>query len=132
LVLLLARSSGYTTPLNHRFRGGRFNHQKGVIMPNFGAEVSHDLGEKEATARLRGFSDALRAKYADQVKNLEESWNEDGSLTFSFKTMGLKIGGDICVGEDTVKLDGKLPFAAVAFKGKIEQEIREQLERVLR
>ena len=100
-------------------------------MPSFGAEVRHDLGEEQAKARLKGFSDALRAKYQDQVKNLEETWNEDGSLSFSFKTMGLKIGGAIHIGEDKVKLDGTLPFAAVAFKGKIEQEIRAQLERVL-
>lgn len=100
-------------------------------MPSFGAEVNHSLGQEEATKRLKGFSDALRQRYQDQVKNLEETWNDDGSLTFSFKTMGLKIGGDIHIGEEQVKLDGKLPFAAVAFKGKIEQEIRAQLERAL-
>lgn len=101
-------------------------------MPSFGAEVSHDLGQEQAAARLRGFADALRARYQDQIKDLEETENEDGSMSFSFKTMGLKIGGDIHVGDDTVKLDGKLPIAAIAFKGKIEKEIREQLERVLR
>ena len=100
-------------------------------MPSFGAEVDHDLGREEATKRLKGFSDALRARYQDQVKNLEETWNDDGSLSFSFKTMGLKIGGDIHVDDSKVKLNGSLPFAAVAFKGKIESEIRNQLKRAL-
>lgn len=101
-------------------------------MPSFNAEVDHDLGKEQATEKLQGFSDALRQRYQDQVKNLEETWNDDGSLSFSFKTMGLKIGGDIEVTDDKVRLKGSLPFAAVAFKGKIEQEIRTQLERALK
>jgi hypothetical protein len=101
-------------------------------MPSFTAEVPHGMGREAAAGRLKGFADKIRDRYKDLVKNVEESWGDDGTLNFSFKTMGLTIGGTIEIGDDAVKLDGTLPFAAIAFKGKIEQEIRSQLEKALR
>ena len=100
-------------------------------MPSFSAEIPHGLGRDQATERLRGFTDRIRNKYKDQVSDFEESWTEDGQLSFSFKTFGFKIGGQVAVDEDKVNLTGELPFAAVAFRGKIEQEIRDQIAKAL-
>ncbi len=100
-------------------------------MPGFGAEVSHTLGCDAATERLKGFADRLRQRYKDQIKNIEESWDEEGRLHFAFKSMGMKIKGTITIDDDGVKLEGSLPFAAIAFRGKIESEIRRQLEKAL-
>lgn len=99
-------------------------------MPGFSTEVAHQLGRQEATERLKGFLDKVQEKYKDQVKNLEGEW-EEHILTFSFRTFGFNISGKLTVEEELAKLEGKLPFAAVAFRGKIEKGIREQLEKTL-
>lgn len=95
-------------------------------MPGFNIDVPHTLGEEEASNRLRGFFAKVREKYQSQVSDLEETW-DDNRLSFSFKTYGFAITGTGTVLPDAVKLEGDLPFAALPFKGKIEQSIREEL-----
>ena len=99
-------------------------------MPKFSTETPHALGLPEATERLKGLLEKIRQRYQDQVSDMEESWQDD-KLTFSFKTYGFKIQGILTVLADSVKLDGELPFAAMMFKGKIEQSIHGELEKVL-
>lgn len=99
-------------------------------MPGFEIEVPHSLGKAEATERLKSFSDKIRDRYKEQVSDLEESWSDD-ALTFSFKTFGFKVGGTITVEEESIKLDGNLPIAAMAFKGKIQSEFQGQIERLV-
>ena len=95
-------------------------------MPGFKIDVPHQLGQEEAADRLKGFFEKVREKYQSQVSNLEETW-DDNKLSFSFKTYGFAIKGTGTVLPDSVNLEGDLPFAAVAFKGKIEQSIRAEL-----
>ena len=52
-------------------------------------------------------------------------------LTFSFTTYGIQIQGTLTVEEAAVTLDGTLPFAAIAFKGKIESSLSEELRKAL-
>ena len=99
-------------------------------MPSFSTEVSHGLGKETAVERLKGFLDRVRERYQNQVSDLEESWEQD-VLNFAFKTYGFNIAGNVAVEEDKVCLDGNLPFAAVAFKGKIEQSIQDELSKAL-
>ena len=99
-------------------------------MPGFNIGVPHVLGQEEAANRLKGFFEKVREKYQSQVSDLEETW-DDNKLTFSFKTYGFAIKGQGAVLPDQVNLVGDLPFAAVAFKGKIEQSIREELVKEL-
>ena len=99
-------------------------------MPGFSTEVPHSLGQEQATERLKRFVDLVRERYQDQVSQIDGSW-EDNKLGFSFTTYGFKISGDLTVEESVVIMDGKLPFAAVAFRGKIEQGIKSELEKAL-
>ncbi len=99
-------------------------------MPSFSTEVPHQIGQEDATNRLKGFMDKVRNRYKDQVSDLSESW-EENVLTFAFKSYGFKISGTLTVEDAAARLDGKLPFAAVAFKGKIQQSIATELEKVL-
>ncbi len=99
-------------------------------MPSFKAEVSHQLGQAAATERLKGFADKIRERYKDQVSNMQESWG-DNSLEFSFKTLGLSIKGKINIEDTVVKLNGTLPFAALPFRGKIENSIKDELAKAL-
>lgn len=95
-------------------------------MPKFSIEVPHQLGQEEAVRRVQGLLQRVKDKYQSQVSDLEESW-ADNVLTFKFKTYGFKIGGTLCTSADNVKLDGDLPIAALAFKGRIQQTIRDEL-----
>ena len=99
-------------------------------MPSFQAEVPHQLGQQAARERLDSFLENLRNEFKDQVKNLQGDWDDD-KLTFSFRTYGIDIKGTLHVEEEIVKLDGQIPFTAMMFKGKIEQSIRGELEKVL-
>jgi hypothetical protein len=99
-------------------------------MPSFNTEVAHQLGKEQATERLKGLMGEVRNKYKDQVSDLQEEWQGD-TLNYSFKTYGFTIKGDLKVNEDAIVMNGSLPIAALAFRGKIEQSIRSELEKRL-
>jgi hypothetical protein len=99
-------------------------------MPSLKLAFPHQLGQPEAVARLQKLLTRVKDKYQDQVSNLQESWNEN-TLTFSFSTYGFKVNGDVIVEPSEVRLDGQIPFAAMVFKGKIENALKEQLAREL-
>ncbi len=99
-------------------------------MPGFNAEVPHQLGKEPATERLKDFVDKVRKRYKDQVSAMDGSWDES-TLTFSLTTYGFTIDGTLVVDDDKVTLVGNLPFAAIAFRGKIQQAIAAELEKAL-
>jgi hypothetical protein len=99
-------------------------------MPSLKLEFPHNLGQQEAIDRLKTLLTKVKNKYQDQVSDLQESWT-DNTLTFGFSTYGFKIGGNVVVEPDEVKLDGQIPFAAMMFKGKIESALRDQLAKEL-
>jgi putative polyhydroxyalkanoate system protein len=116
--------------LNHEYYISSTAFGEGIIMPKFGVRVPHTLTKDEARSRLERFIDMLTAKSGNQVSDLQQSWEGD-TLKFGFKTYGIAISGGITVGENELDLAGDLPFAAMMFKGKIESEIREQLEKIV-
>jgi len=99
-------------------------------MPAMKVEVSHSMGKEAAMERLKTLMDKIQEHYKDQVKDVQQSWDGD-KLNYSFKTFGLKITGTVSIEEDKVTLDGKLPIAAMAFRGQIENSIRTELEKQL-
>ena len=99
-------------------------------MPSFGSEVQHQLGQAGAIARLETFVNKVREQYQGQVSNLTEEWN-DHELTFSFSAYGIQIQGTLTVEEALVRMTGTLPFAAIAFKGKIESSLADELQKAL-
>jgi putative polyhydroxyalkanoate system protein len=99
-------------------------------MPKFGVRVPHTLTKDEARSRLERFVDVIEQKYADKVSDLKQSWEGD-VLRFHFKSYGIAIDGEITVADNALNLVGDLPFAAMMFKGKIESEIRDSLEKIV-
>lgn len=99
-------------------------------MPSFNTEVEHQLGQQEATVRLKKLLDQVREQYRDFVTEVVGDWNNN-VLTFSLKTYGFKIDGTLTVEDQLARLHGNLPFAALAFRGKIEQSITGELRREL-
>ncbi len=99
-------------------------------MPQFRTEVTHSLGKQPATERLMRFIDRVRQQYADQVSDVEGQWR-DHIMTFSITTYGFTISGTLTVSDDRVDVQGRLPLAALPFRGKIEQAIGAELQREL-
>lgn len=99
-------------------------------MPKITISVPHQLGQQEASERLQRFVTRLKEKHQDQVSNLEEEWSGN-TLKFRFKTFGFQFQGTGNVSENDATLDVDIPFAAMMFKGKIESEMRDTLNRVL-
>jgi len=100
-------------------------------MPKLVMSVPHTLGQAEALSRVQGLMAKLKERNQEKYSNLVEEW-QDNSLMFGFSTYGLKLKGTMNVTDTAVNIDGDLPFTAVMFKGRIEKEIRETLERYLR
>lgn len=99
-------------------------------MPGFSTEVPHSLGKEQATEKLNSFLDKIQEKFKDQISEMDGSWNND-VLSYSFTTYGITVNGTMAVADESVKLDGQLPFAAMMFKGKIMDSMRIALEKAL-
>jgi hypothetical protein len=100
-------------------------------VPKIHFEIPHPLSAADAKEKLQRFVEALQSKFQDNVSELSQGWNGD-SLGFGFKTFGIKIVGKIDVEDKRIIVDGDLPLTAMMFKGKIESEMRQQLERLLK
>lgn len=100
-------------------------------MPKLSLSVPHRLGKERATEMVKNFAEKIHDRYQDQAKDVEHSW-EDNKLQFSFRTMGMNFKGALTVEEDAVNVQGELPFAAMMFKGKIEEGFRGELTKLLK
>ena len=97
-------------------------------MPQFQVAVPHQFDRSDMVSRLQKFADDLRENVPAEVSQVEENWDEQGNLNFAFKAMGFRVSGEVLTSEQDVTVQGKLPFAALPFRGAIESAIREQLE----
>jgi hypothetical protein len=99
-------------------------------MPAFQVNIPHGLGQQQAVERLKAFLERIAERYKDQVSKLEGSWAEN-VLTFAMTTYGFTISGTLTVDDTAAKLEGQLPFAALAFRGKIEKSIGDEIAKAL-
>ncbi len=99
-------------------------------MPKILMAIPHNLTEEEAAHRLRTRFVELQEQHGHQLQDFEGEWNGN-SLKYRFKAMGVPVGGAVNVEPSRVRVDAELPIIAMMFKGKIEQEIRNELGKVL-
>ena len=99
-------------------------------MPGFSINLSHGLGNEGTKERLRDAMSQIQERYSNQISDLEEEWEGD-TLMFSFSTFGFRISGTMAVSEEQVHVKGNLPIAAMMFRGKIEQSLKEELGKIL-
>lgn len=99
-------------------------------MPSVQLTIPHQLGQAEALSRLQGLLAKVKNRYQNQVSDLKETWN-DNVVQFSFTTYGFNVAGQMTVEPADVRFDAKVPMAAMMFKGKIEQTLREEITRAL-
>lgn len=99
-------------------------------MSSFRAEVTHQLGADEAKRRLQSFIEKVSHQFREHVTHLASDWQEN-ILRFTLTTYGFHVAGTLTVEEAVARVEGKLPLAALLFKGKIEQTIASELQREL-
>ena len=99
-------------------------------MAAFSVEVPHNLGKQAATDRLKSLMDHVRSQYEGQVSDMQQKWT-DNQLDFSFRTLGFGISGTLTVEEKFVRVEGQLPFAIMAFRGTIENQLRTEMQKAL-
>ncbi|HEX4129322.1 MAG TPA: polyhydroxyalkanoic acid system family protein [Pirellulales bacterium] len=100
-------------------------------MPKLAFTVPTQLTADQAATHLRGFIPQIREHYKDQVKDVTETWTGN-TLDFSFKTLGFVFKGTLAAADNKVDVSMDLPLAAMMVKGRIEQEVRTGLERLLK
>lgn len=100
-------------------------------MASFQTVVPHQLGLAEARARLESVLPELAAGFGDHVSELVGTWQEN-ELQYGFTAVGMKVSGRIVVEELAARVHCQLPFAAMLFRGRIEQEIRTHLAHALK
>ena len=100
-------------------------------MPKFSVVVDHEVARDEVVQRLRGFSEHIRRDAPVEVTDVEEVWDCTGNLNFSFKAMGFKISGTMVTCTLKVTIDGNLPFAALPFRGALENQIADKVKEAI-
>ena len=100
-------------------------------MPSFNVSVDHESLRDEIVIRLRKFSDQVRDQSMVEVSALEENWDDSGNLVFSFLALGFKVSGTMVTCEERVTVAGKIPFAAVPFRGSIERQIADNIRNAI-
>ena len=99
-------------------------------MPSLKFSVPHSLERTEAKERIEVLLSKVKHKFGDQFKDLTEEWTDD-VLAFAFSSYGISFKGNLEVAEGQVNLVGNLPFTAMMFKGRIEKEVTEALQKTL-
>ena len=100
-------------------------------MAKFQVSVPHEHPRDHAVERLKKFSESMRRESPVELTEIVERWDDEGNLHFSFKAMNMAVSGRLCVEVDQVVVDGKLPLAAVMFRGMIENQIREKIRQAM-
>lgn len=99
-------------------------------MPAIKVSVPHALGSDEAKQRVVKLINETKGKFGDQVSELEESWHGDEG-TFRFKAMGFSVSGNMYIEPNLARVEINLPFAALPFKSRIENDLSAKAKEIL-
>ena len=97
-------------------------------MAKFNIAIDHELTRQDAVIKLQNFSEYLKKDFPVEVSEMDEQWDEQGNLNFSFKALGFKVSGRMVTCDSQVTVVGTLPFAALPFRGAIESQVAERLK----
>jgi hypothetical protein len=99
-------------------------------MPKVNLSVPHSLGQAEAQGRVQKLITDTRAQFGGQLSDVHETWNAN-VCDLSWKSMGMGMSATVTVNEGDVAVDGSMPMAFMAFKGKMEGLVRGRLSDAL-
>jgi FPC/CPF motif-containing protein YcgG len=99
-------------------------------MSNLDITIPHQLPKEEALSRIKNLLANLQQEQKDTIKDVQEEWDGPEGK-FSFNAKGFNISGNISVGDESVTVNGQLPFMLSFFKGKISEVIEEKARKIL-
>jgi hypothetical protein len=99
-------------------------------MPAIEFSLPHTLDPDQVVARLQGFIAKVRERNDPKFVVKSEEW-QDRQLKCSFSSYGFAMDADMQVQPTDLQFKLKIPFAAVMFKGQIEERLRGELAKVL-
>lgn len=102
-----------------------------IPVAKFNVVVDHTIERDEAVSRLKGFSDRMRDEVPVEVTDVVETWDDAGNLAFAFRALGFSISGSVVTCHESVTIIGNLPFAALPFRGAIENQIAEKIKEAI-
>ncbi|MFH2028546.1 MAG: polyhydroxyalkanoic acid system family protein [Nanoarchaeota archaeon] len=95
-------------------------------------EHKHNLPIDVTYTRINKLLHELQDQYSDKISDPHKRWNSSHTqMDFSIEIMGFKTYGQIYLKKHLVILEGKLPFMAIIFSGKIESMIKEKFDELL-
>lgn len=100
-------------------------------MGNMKLEVPHQVGRDEARRRLQTRLEEAKREMAGRPVSLDEERWEGDSLIFRLQAFGMGVQGSATADDDHVRVEAKLPLAAMMMRGTIESQLRAELERIL-
>ena len=99
-------------------------------MPSIQFSLPHTLEPEDVVARLQGFLAKLRERNDPKFLVKSEDWNGN-TLKCSFTSYGFAMEADMQVEPKELKFHVNIPFAAMLFKGQIDERLRYELTRLL-
>lgn len=99
-------------------------------MPALEFTVPHQLEPEDVVTRIKGFMAKLREQNEPRFLVKKEVWQEN-TLDCSFSSFGFAMEAIMHVRPSDMKLKLTIPFAALIFKGQIEDRLRGELTKVL-
>lgn len=99
-------------------------------MPAIKVSIPHKLGADEAKRRISHLISDAKAKFGNMVSDVQENWVQNVGH-FRFNAMGFPVSGTLDVQPAVVNVEIQLPFAALPFKGRVENEISTRARELL-
>jgi hypothetical protein len=104
--------------------------QEEVEVPKVNITVPHGLGQEQAKSRVEHLLADTLDKYGKQLSDVREQWNGN-TCDLGWKSMGMGMSATVQVNPSDVAVEGSMPMAFMAFKGKMEQLVRDRLTTAL-
>lgn len=92
--------------------------------------INHNLQLFDAVVCAKNILDNLREEHSDKISNVVQRWTGNVSK-FSFRLKNFNVTGTINVSDSYVEISGRLPFAAMMFKGLIENTVKNNAQKML-
>ncbi|HEY0144262.1 MAG TPA: polyhydroxyalkanoic acid system family protein [Thermoanaerobaculia bacterium] len=87
--------------------------------------VPHNTTKANARATVDRKLDVMLRQFGGHAEDLHHEWIGD-TLRFKGKARGFSIEGTVEITEAAVIVDGKLPFLALPFEGRIREAVERE------
>ena len=95
-------------------------------------KIVYDISKytpEEAYIKINSLLDGLVSQYSNMISNPTKKWNDEkNKMDFGFDVSEFNIHGNIKLQGKELIVNGKLPWIARIYNGKVKDIVKEQLE----